>query len=257
MTIWQGLMERRFVVGVGVQKAATSSLAEFLGTHGVAMHPKKELHAFGNWVQRSSRDDYLAKFGELAQATPGGPKWFGEFSPEYCFHPNALLQLKSFFPDARVILSTRNPIHRMKSAFLHAYGDQLIDTRLSLNEAIELSFRGSMNHWISNLTNYGRYEVLVPMIERVFDPGQLFIFRFEDIGTPAETDSLNQMLGFLDLPADPEAKLKKRNVASYHQDTSLPPPDTSINEYNLERLVALFRPAQQFMQQRGYDASWF
>ena len=250
-------MERRFVVGVGVQKAATTSLAEFLGGHGVAMHPKKELHAFGSWVQQLSREEYLAKFGELAHATTAGPEWFGEITPEYCLYPQALLQLQSFFPDARVILSTRNPIDRIRSAFLHAHGRQVIDTSLSLNEVIDLSFRGSMNHWISNLANYGRYEVIIPMIERVFDPSQLFIFRFEDIATPAETDSLNRMLGFLDLPPDPEARLKKRNDAAYHLDVAAPEPDSSISDYNFERLVALFRPAQKFMQQRGFDASWF
>lgn len=249
-----GLAVSRFVVGVGVQKAATSSLASFLKLRGVAMHPKKELHAFYPAHRVVSREEYLANFPTLP--TDG---WFSEFTPEYCTHAHALINIKRMFPDVKVVFSYRNPITRLQSAYRHAAAENLIDRRLDLSTAIELGFRGHQNHWIDNLLRFGQYDTLLRTLDRVFKLQNVHVVRYEDLGTVAERDALNGLLEMLELPkltAD-DPPIEALNSSSYHRDRSGFKANSDINESTLDRLMTHFAPVQSAMNRMGYRTEWF
>ena len=247
-------MAPRLVVGIGTQKAATTTLAEFLGERGVALHPDKELHAFNDANRVVSREEYLSKFATLPD-----DGWFSEFSPEYCMHVHALLNIKRLFPDAKLVFSYRNPITRLQSAYRHATAMNLIDRKLSLDEVIGLSFRGHPEHWIDNLLRYGQYDKMLQMIERVFDSKNVYVVRYEDLGTADERAALNGLLRMLELeelPAD-FATLEPRNTSGFYRNEYRFEADSTISDSNMSRLQDFFAPVEAALKQRGLKAEWF
>ena len=100
------------VIGVGVQKAGTTSLAMYLQANGLQMNSGKELHAF-HAVRPLSKQDYLQKLGYSL---------YGEYTPNYLDHPSAIWNLSQILPKAKQIVSWRNPVDRAFSAYLHAVG---------------------------------------------------------------------------------------------------------------------------------------
>lgn len=247
-------MAPRFVVGIGVQKAATSTLAYFLGQNGVAVHPDKELHAFNRANREVTREEYLSRFPVLPD-----DGWFSEFSPEYCIHAHALLNIKRIFPDAKLVFSYRNPIARLQSAYRHATSVKLIDRELTMDQTIDLAFRGHPNHWIENLLRYGQYDVMLRTMERIFDMQNIYIVRHEDLGTDAERGALNGLLRMLELeelPAGGEP-VSARNTSDFYRERSSFRADSSISDSNMMRLQEHFAPVQTAMQKMGLQTEWF
>lgn len=124
---------------VGAQKSATSALAGWLVRHPEAFmsQPKEPGYlAFGEkgyhfpdgfgqpsppafYVPKSERD-YLALFSEA------GPKHrvIGEASTWYFAEPNVAENIRAFSPDAKIVISLRNPADRAYSAWCHARARQ-------------------------------------------------------------------------------------------------------------------------------------
>jgi hypothetical protein len=98
---------------VGVQKAGTTSLFSYLvETAGVVAPLRKEVHFFDlNYARGSAW--YEAHFPSTSTAAS---RCSGEATPNYIFHPKAIERLKTYAPDARVIVCLRDPIER---AFSH------------------------------------------------------------------------------------------------------------------------------------------
>lgn len=247
-------MAPRFVIGIGTQKAATTTLAKFLEDQGVAMHPQKELHAFGRANRELTSEEYLSKFPTLPDSG-----WFSEFTPEYCLQAHALLNIKRIFPDVKVVFCYRNPIDRLQSAYRHAAAASRIDRNLSMDDVIDLSFRGHQNHWIENLLNFGKYDLMLDIIDRVFGMKDVYIVRQEDLGTVNERAALNGLLRMLeleDLPAD-SPLVTSYNTSDYHREQWSYAADSTISESNLDRLHELYAPVEAAMRQRGLRTEWF
>lgn len=245
-------MNARFVVGVGAQKTATTSIADFLAAHGVAIHPKKELHAFDRPQVELSREQYLSKFPTLPSEG-----WFGEFTPNYCGQPAALLNLSRMFPDAKVVFGYRDPIRRLQSAYRHAVAERHMPRTIDINQAIELGFRGNNNFWVDNLLRFGQYDVMLRMLERTFQPENLYVLRYEDLGTEHEATALAGLLGLLGLERDASIALDHLNTGDYQQWAGKFQADVTISEANLYRLKEYFASVERFMRERGYRTEWF
>jgi hypothetical protein len=104
----------------GAPKCGTTSLYEWLQDHPNAFLPEiKEPHFFA--VLRPDRvieklADYMAQY---AKATSPGLIAIGDGSTTYLHTPGAMETVYGFAPEAKVILSVRNPIDMVRS--LHAY----------------------------------------------------------------------------------------------------------------------------------------
>jgi hypothetical protein len=106
---------------VGAPRCGTTALYTYLKAHpDVFMSPIKELHYFSTDLfqpapQATIRNerDYLAMFAAARDQT-----WVGEASPFYIYSALAADAIKAFSPDARLIVTLRNPADMMYSMYL-------------------------------------------------------------------------------------------------------------------------------------------
>lgn len=99
---------------LGAQKAGTSSLHELLASHpDIALPRQKETHFFSH-DQKFDKglDWYFAQF-----APQSGTCVRGEVDPEYLFHERAIVRIKKFFGDAKVLVVLRSPLDRSYSQY--------------------------------------------------------------------------------------------------------------------------------------------
>ena len=106
---------------VGAPRCGTTALYTYLAAHpDVFMSPIKELCYFStDFFQpdpqatlRNERE-YLAMF-----AAAGDQPWMGEASPYYIYSAIAAEAIKAFSPDARLVVTLRNPADMMYSMYL-------------------------------------------------------------------------------------------------------------------------------------------
>jgi hypothetical protein len=106
---------------VGAPRCGTTALYTYLKAHpDVFMSPTKELHYFSTDLFQPppqapirTTGEYLAMFAEA-----GDQRWVGEASPFYIYSVAAAEAIKTFSPDARLIVTLRNPADMMYSMYL-------------------------------------------------------------------------------------------------------------------------------------------
>ena len=120
---------------VGVARAGTSSLWDYLRQHpDVYMSSLKEPYFFSRIHMRhrpfpKDEDAYLALF-----APGGAARWRGEASTAYFWDEGSAHAIKSVSPDARIVISLRDPVARAYSGYWHAV--QFAGERRSFLEAV-------------------------------------------------------------------------------------------------------------------------
>jgi hypothetical protein len=105
---------------VGAPRCGTTALYTHLRAHpSVFMSPIKEPHYFDKdfylpnpQAVIASEEQYLALFGGA-----GDQAWRGEASPSYLFSAVAADAIKAFSPDARIVITLRNPVDMMYSLY--------------------------------------------------------------------------------------------------------------------------------------------
>lgn len=106
---------------VGASKAGTGSLYHYLREHPqVFMSPIKETNYF-TFDGRRTRHHSVTTLEEYEALFSGvtTEKAIGEASPGYLRSRIAAEGIKRTIPDARIIISLRDPVDRLYSAFLH------------------------------------------------------------------------------------------------------------------------------------------
>jgi hypothetical protein len=104
---------------VGVQKAATSTIAFYLLRHRhVSRGPRKERHFFDKEFLDWENPDYSAYVSP--RRTPQ-QRLAGDYTPAYLFWPQALDRMHRYSPDMRLIASFRDPIERAFSQWQMDY----------------------------------------------------------------------------------------------------------------------------------------
>jgi Sulfotransferase domain len=126
---------------VGAAKAATTSLWRYLQAHpDVFMARIKEPHFFSrggvNGIPVAKTEEaYLALF-----ARAGGAAYRGEASVSYLWDPEAAEVLERWAPDARILISLRDPVER---AYSHYWTHVRIGTeRRTFREAVDAELEG-------------------------------------------------------------------------------------------------------------------
>jgi hypothetical protein len=101
---------------VGVQKAATSTLHSVLSRHPeIAPTAKKELHFFDDEKRDWSRPDYA---GYSGRRTSSEQRAAFDATPVYLFWPEALVRMRAYSPEMRLIASFRDPVERAFSQWM-------------------------------------------------------------------------------------------------------------------------------------------
>jgi hypothetical protein len=121
---------------VGVARAGTSSLAAYLGEHpDIFMSRLKEPYFFSDRIMRhepfpKEPAAYLRLFDGA-----GAAAWRGEASTAYFWDPLVPARIHERSPDARFIISLRDPVERAYSGYWHAV--QLAGETRSFQTAVE------------------------------------------------------------------------------------------------------------------------
>ena len=130
---------------VGVARGATSSLARCLGQHrDIYMSPLKEPYYFSSsyMCHRPFPKDEDAYLGLFAGAGPA--KWRGEASTAYFWDEESATRIKSARPDARILISLRDPVERAYSGYWHAV--RLAGESRSFLDVVRAELRSDPQH---------------------------------------------------------------------------------------------------------------
>lgn len=124
---------------VGAAKAGTTSLWRYLDRHPeIFMSPDKEPGFFTHPSSIASPEAQRAYLDLFAGASE--EKLRGEASPSYLAGKNVELAIQAVAPDARIVISLREPIDRTHSSYLSLVSDGV--ERRTFREAIEDDLAG-------------------------------------------------------------------------------------------------------------------
>ncbi|MBK9639488.1 MAG: sulfotransferase domain-containing protein [Bacteroidetes bacterium] len=199
---------------VGAPKAGTTALHLFLDKHPeVCMSTDKEPNYFSHKeikeqllyykkTNSTTESEYLSLFHPTPKT-----KIAGEGSVSYLFYPMVPERIKNFSPDAKIIISLRNPVQR---AFSHYQMDYSLGY---VNETFEQIFRNGQSHpkTGNHFQQYfllGNYGTQVERYLKTFgDTNVLIILHQDIIQSPKQViQKLCHFLGIDDslLPAEIE-----------------------------------------------------
>jgi hypothetical protein len=98
---------------VGAPRAGTTALYEYLKqVPGVYMSPVKEPRYFGNNQEGRTKAEYLQLFSGVRDEIA-----IGEASVGYLRNPDTPGRIRDTVPDARIIISLRDPVERIYSSY--------------------------------------------------------------------------------------------------------------------------------------------
>lgn len=183
---------------VGAAKAGTTSLHAYLSAHpDVCMSTVKEPHFFSSFEAKPEFDNfeppirdpgaYQALFDHAEGRTA-----IGEASPSYLCDVNAAQRIKAAVPNAKIVISLRNPVERAYSAYLmefHAGRE-----KLPFEQALEADRRRTEKGWGVSFgyDDLGLYAKQVERYMKVFGHDNVHVLFFEDLirDTPAVTHQI-------------------------------------------------------------------
>jgi Sulfotransferase domain len=112
---------------VGAPKCGTTSIFDYLAQHPEVFLPRKEVHFFGSDLNSTNRNlneaEYLRLFGSVKSELR-----VGEASVWYFYSELAPQEIKTLSPDARIIISLRNPvdmIYSLHSQLVYSMADEI------------------------------------------------------------------------------------------------------------------------------------
>ena len=203
---------------VGAPKAGTTALHAYFEKHPqLNMSSDKEPNYF-SWHEIESQQLYYKKnnvkteIEYLSLFRPSdSTKICGEASVSYLYYPQVARRIHVYQPDARIIISLRNPV-------LRAFSHYLMDYSLGLIKLdFETIFRNGKDHSLTK-NYYQQYFTVsdyAPQIERyleVFNKKQIHFLLHENlVKNPIET--LKQICQFLEIDYLSESEtIEQQNV---------------------------------------------
>jgi len=177
---------------IGAAKSGTSSLYKYLDQHPqIYMSPVKEPHYFSyrekylfskgpNDLKRmegatSDLNSYLLLFKHAANE-----KCIGEASTTYLDSLDAPHAIKSFVPQAKIIVILRNPVDRAYASFMHLRRDG-VENYSDFGKALEAEEIRIMNQW-SILWHYKSRQFTYEKLARyysIFPKAQIKVYEYE------------------------------------------------------------------------------
>ncbi|MCW5878669.1 MAG: sulfotransferase [Anaerolineales bacterium] len=174
---------------VGAPKCGTTALREYLSSHPEIFMPDRELLYFGSDLMSRSRKKktlewYLRYFSDW-----NGEPRVGEKSVWYFYSQMAPEEIKTFSPDARIIIMLRNPVERMYSHYYQLFytGEEDID---DFETALKAEPERKMGQRIPPLNTMrqklfyrdnARYAPNLQRYLKVFGSEQLHIIIYDDL----------------------------------------------------------------------------
>jgi hypothetical protein len=250
---------------VGAMKGGTSALYEYIVRHPlVGRSTNEEVHYFSLYYAKG-HSWYRGHFPtvlrrEYARRRYGRDLITGESTPYYMFHPHALQRIKSFLPDAKLIVVLRNPVDRAYSHFNHARQmgvesiesfEEALDAEPSrldgeVEKMLEDPSYNSPAHWHNSYLGRGLYLEQLERLYSLFDEKQILIDTAEEMSAHPERVHV-RVQEFLGLPVRRLSAYPRHNVRRYPP----LPPETR------KRLIEYFaEPNERLYAFLGKDFGW-
>lgn len=213
---------------VGVQKGGTTALAEFLKQHQRLHIPeKKELHIFDKLnVYSESRVEK-----DFSKYLTDKKLLHGDATPIYIYYPHCIDYLRSYNPNAKIIVILRNPIERAISHYAMEKSRRREYLPLSLAILFE-PVRNVLSKLVPILrSNHlrrhsyidrGRYSEQIEKLYEHFPKEQVLILHNEDLKY-SHKKTLNRVYEFLSVER-PQKYPKARQIfaGNYKKKISVP-----------------------------------
>ncbi len=158
------------------------------------------------------------KYEELFSGCPAGGL-AGESTPFYLHNADAQRRIKALIPQAKLIVTIRDPVERAHSNWTHLWSAGLEPIH-DLVRACEAEPRRAAAGW-SEFWSYvglGRYGEQLQHLYTLFPRDQVLVLRYRDIvDSPAQ--SLDQVCAFLDVKQGVLTELPRENVTAHPERT--------------------------------------
>ncbi len=216
-------------VGIGAQKCASTWIYDILHDHPeVCLSHNKEIDFFSyhfgrgyqwyeqNWTHCSDRS------------------LRGEVSPSYFCEPLVPSRLKEYAPDARIVVSLRDPVQRAISNHKH-------EVRIQNFRGPDLSFAAGLRN-NPNYAYQGRYSLHLKHWLSYFPIEQLHIILLDDIVDDAERTA-RALYQFL-------------NIDPTHASSALSQQSNESHSYRRHQIESLRKSSRQLLRRLGIDGLW-
>jgi hypothetical protein len=250
---------------IGSTKCGTTSLHGWLTQHPFVAETKKEIHFFNMNYYRSV-DWYRCYFPyardrDAFAREQGRPFLVGEATASYLAHYWTPQRAHRLVPDARLIVSLRDPVDRAYSQYhyFRRRGSEPLATFEAAVEAEEERLRGEEEHevadrhyhsWRVFRWGYKRTSRYAEHLERWLElfPREQFLFLNFDTELATEPDAtLARVHEFLGLPPHSSGPLPTLNAGTYD----------ALSSDTRERLNDYFRPHnRRVFELTGIDFGW-
>jgi hypothetical protein len=171
---------------VGAAKAGTTSLHGYLSEHPeVFMSERKEPHYFASFTMRGEFDNFMPPVRDVEAyqrlfVGSEGRKVAGEASPSYLCDVDAARRIKAAIPQAKIIISLRNPVERAYSEYLMAF--HAGQEKLSFDDALVADARREKGWGTSfQYVERGLYADQVQRYLDVFGRANVLTILFEEL----------------------------------------------------------------------------
>jgi hypothetical protein len=178
---------------VGAPKAGTTSLYYYLKRHPeVFMSSIKEPNYFSyeetinqNLYHKEKGVGTFEEYQKLFESANGHHKAIGEASVSYLFYPTVAGKIRELVPDAKIIMSLRNPVDR---AFSHYYMEHKLGyVSVPLENIIsKRSTHRNAHLWYQQYVELGLYAQQVKRYLDAFGKDQVKIFIYDELGQNME-----------------------------------------------------------------------
>jgi len=189
---------------VGAPKAGTTSLNAYLKKiPGIYMSPIKEPQYFSisiipdNYYLKPIRNEkeYLSLFEGVKDE-----RIIGEASPSYLRDPEAPKLIHEISPNAKILISLRDPIERLFSHYLMRV--KLVQTKLSFDDSIDKELNGRIDPSKPKIElDAGLYFKNVKTYLDIFGSKQVKILIFEEF-VQQPKKAVQEILEFLNIKSD-------------------------------------------------------
>ena len=180
---------------VGVMKAATTTLSDYLSLHPNIHLPANEIHFFNSDARYEKGIGYYQRF-----FTPGPNEYMvGEKTPTYSYHQDSPARIAQFNPHIRLIWIFRNPSLRAYSHY--RFFVQNGQERYSFEKAIELEPLRKIGNIGYSYVDRGLY---IHQLERYLQyfPKKSMLFLLYEEFTKHSASTIRKCFDFLELPVD-------------------------------------------------------
>ncbi|MCB0060706.1 MAG: sulfotransferase [Caldilineaceae bacterium] len=159
-------------LGIGAARAGTNWIARNMAQHPDVFLPyKKELHFFDAHYEKGPAQ-YEAEFAEWS-----GQKAVGEITPKYLHDEHAASRIYELLPDAKLIVSLRNPVDRAYSSYWKSRASFPDETLATFAERRKV---------LPDLVEAGLYHKHLERYFALFPREQIHILLFEEIESAPE-----------------------------------------------------------------------